>query len=112
LLKTTEERSLEKLDLNARLFVTIPYLGRGSADVGMESQLLQGESSLAPKSVSTIMETSFMPYREYMTDGFMKTRVETAGGDNSSGLREGFDSRNVNRDPINEQSRPLGGGRF
>ena len=109
LLKTIEERSLEKLDLNARPFATIPYLGRGSADIVMESQLLQGESSLAPKSVSTIMENSFMPYREFITDDFMKKRMNTVGTTN---IQEGFDSRDINRDPINENSKPLSGGRF
>lgn len=112
LLKTIDERGLEKLDLNARPFATIPYLGRGNADPVMESQLLQGESSLSPKSVSTIMETSFMPYREFSTDDFMNKRMNTIGNDNSSNLREGMDSRDVNRDTINQQSRPLAGGRF
>jgi hypothetical protein len=109
LLKTIEERSLEKLDLNARPFATVPYLGRGSGDPTLESQLLQGESSLAPKSVSTIMETSFMPYREFATDDFMKKRINTIGSNN---IQNGFDTRDANRDPINEQSRPVTGGRF
>jgi hypothetical protein len=113
LLKTTEERTLEKLDLNARPYATIPYLGRGSADPTLELQLLQGESSLAPKSVSTIMETGFMPYRELMTDQYMQKRMNIIGNDNSTLLREGFDTRDMNRDNVSVQvSRPNGGGAF
>jgi len=99
-LKTIEERSLEKLSLNQRLFSTIPYLGRGSCDPTLESQLLQGESSLAPKSVSTIMETSFSPYTTLIQTDGMNKRMQIIGGNNSSILREGFDSRDMNNDPI------------
>ena len=109
LLKTIEERSLEKLDLVQRPFATIPFLGRGSVDITVESQLLQGESSFAPKSTNTIMETSFIPYREFVSDDFMKKRMNTVGDTN---IQEGYDSRDINRDPINEQSKPLSGGRF
>jgi hypothetical protein len=91
LIKTTEERSLEKLNLNARLFVTIPYLGRGSVDPDVESALLQGESSLQPKSVGTIMEKSFMP--EQNIDKYMEKRMNTV-----SSIPEGFDSRGFQRD--------------
>jgi hypothetical protein len=113
LLKTIEERSLEKLDLNPRPFATIPYLGRGSADPTLELQLLQGESSLAPKSVSTIMENSFMPYRELMTDQYMQKRIDTIGNNNSSVLRDGLDTRDFNRDTFNDQqTRPNGGGKY
>jgi hypothetical protein len=105
LLNTIEERSLEKLHLNARPYATIPFLGRGSADVVMESQLLQGESLITKKSVSTVMESSFIPYREQMVDEFMKKRISTIG----SNIQEGFDSRNINRDPINESVANKGG---
>jgi hypothetical protein len=107
LLKTTEERSLEKLDLHARPFATIPFLGRGSADTTLESQLQQGESSYAPKSVSTIMETSFAPYRDLPTDQFMQERMTRMGNTN---IQNSYDSRNTNNDPIN--SRPTQGGPF
>ena len=43
LIKTTQERPLDKLQLFQRQFITVPYLGRGSCDPSLEMQLLQGE---------------------------------------------------------------------
>ena len=43
LYKSENERSLEKVQLYQRAFLTVPYLGRGSCDPSLESQLLQGE---------------------------------------------------------------------
>jgi hypothetical protein len=52
-------RSLEKLSLQSRPFVAVPYLGRGSCDPALESQLMQGDLVSNKKSVSTISEQSF-----------------------------------------------------
>ena len=54
-----QERPLEKLQLFARPFLTVPYLGRGSCDPTLESQLLQGEVVRGKKSVCTIMEQNY-----------------------------------------------------
>ena len=54
-----QERPLEKLQLFARPYLTIPYLGRGSCDPMLESQLLQGEYVRGKKSVTTIMEQNY-----------------------------------------------------
>lgn len=62
LIHTEQERALEKLQLFQRPFLTVPYLGRGSADPMLESQLQQGEPVSDKKSVSTIMDKSFMGY--------------------------------------------------
>ena len=75
LLKTEQQRALEKLQLFERPFKTIPYLGRGSCDPALESQLQQGELSSDKKSVSTIMEKSFADYSLYPTDDKMKERI-------------------------------------
>jgi hypothetical protein len=75
IINTEQSRSLEKLNLNTRPFITIPYLGRGSADPSLESQLQQGELSTDKKSVSTIMSKSFMDYTMYPTDEKMEERV-------------------------------------
>ena len=75
LMKTQQERSLEKLSLNQRAFLTVPYLGKGSCDPLLESQMLQGENSQDKKSVSTIMTKSFMDYTMYPLDSEMKNRV-------------------------------------
>lgn len=76
LLKTEQERALEKLQLFERPFLTVPYLGRGSADPTLESQLLQGEVVSDKKSVSTIMEKSFAPYSLYPMDSKMEDFVK------------------------------------
>jgi hypothetical protein len=75
-LNRTKERSLEKLQLNERPFLTVPYLGKGSCNPTLESQLLQGEHSNDKKSVSTIMTKSFMDYSLYPTDDKMKEQVD------------------------------------
>jgi hypothetical protein len=78
LINTEQTRSLEKLNLNTRPFITVPYLGRGSCDPTLESQLLQGELSTDKKSVGTIMSKSFMDYTMYPTDAKMEERVHNA----------------------------------
>jgi len=76
LMKTEQERALEKLQLFERPFLTVPYLGRGSADPTLESQLLQGEGVSDKKSTSTIMEKSFAPYSLYPMDSKMEDFVK------------------------------------
>jgi hypothetical protein len=68
LYQSESERPLEKLSLMERPFLTVPYLGRGSCDPTLESQLLQGELVHDKKSVSTIMEKSFSNYSLYPLD--------------------------------------------
>ena len=61
-LRVDQERPLEKLALNPRPFLTVPYLGKGSCDPDTESRLLQGELVGERKSVGTVMDKSFLPY--------------------------------------------------
>jgi len=75
-IKNEQERPLEKTQLFERPFLTVPYLGRGSCDPTLESQLLQGELVSDKKSVSTIMEKSFAKYALYPTDDKMEERVK------------------------------------
>ena len=75
-LKKENERPLEKLQLFERPFLTVPYLGRGSCDPSLESQLQQGELVSDKKSVSTIMDKSFTGYSLYPTDDKMDERVK------------------------------------
>jgi hypothetical protein len=62
IINVRQERPLEKLQLMPRPFLTIPFLGRGSCSTDLESKLQQGENIYEKKSVSTIMDKSFMPY--------------------------------------------------
>lgn len=75
LINTSQERALEKLVLSQRPFLTVPYLGKGSCDPSLESRLQQGEIVSDKKSVSTIMNKSFMGYTLYPTDDNMTARV-------------------------------------
>ena len=43
IIKTEQQRAYEKLQLVQRPFLTVPYLGKGSADPVLESRLMQGE---------------------------------------------------------------------
>jgi hypothetical protein len=58
MLSKEHERHYENFNLNERLFKTVPYLGRGSCNPVLESQLLQGTWS-PTKSASTVMDKSF-----------------------------------------------------
>ncbi len=58
-IKKENTRALDKLSLQQRPFLTVPYLGRGSCDTVLESQLKQGDIIANKKSVSTITEQSF-----------------------------------------------------
>lgn len=83
-IKNEQERSLEKLQLMQRPFLTVPYLGRGSCDPALESQLQQGEIVSDKKSVSTIMDKSFMNYSLYPTDDKMQDHVKNAAVEDSA----------------------------
>jgi len=73
-----QARALEKLTLQQRPFLTVPYLGRGSCDPVIESQLQQGEEVHDKKSVSTIMEKAFTDYSLYVVDNNMEQRTSTS----------------------------------
>ena len=75
LIKSEQQRPFMKLQLFQRPFATVPYIGRGSVDPLIESQLQQGEPIHGMKSVSTIMEKSFMDYSLYPVDSTMQEYV-------------------------------------
>jgi len=75
-LNQKQSRELEKLQLIERPFATIPYLGRGSVDPVLETQLLQGENSNEKKSLSTIMDKSFADLSTQPITHKMKNRVQ------------------------------------
>ena len=76
MLQMEQERSLEKVMLMPRPFTTVPYLGRGSCNPDVESQLLQGDSVSEKKSVSSMTDKSFMGYTMYPMDSSMESRVK------------------------------------
>ena len=76
--KSEGQRPLEKLQLFPRSYMTVPYLGRGSCDPTLESQLMQGENVRGKKSVSTVMEQNFMPLDTFPLDNDIKMRTNEA----------------------------------
>jgi len=115
LLKTEQERALGRLNLLQRPFATVPYLGRGSCDPALESQLMQGEMITDKKSVSTVMSQSFMGYTLYPTDSHMENHVSdpkhTVEESAQAGwVRGGVDTRKLSNDPyLKGQNRPNNG---
>jgi len=109
LIKNNQERPLDKLNLNQRIFSTVPFLGRGSCDPEVESKLQQGENITEKKSVSTIMDKSFMSYSMYPTDAKMiekvndtKFTVEESALD--GWVRGGSTTRNLSDEPDSKQN--------
>jgi hypothetical protein len=52
------------IDLFQRPFATVPYLGRGSVNPVMESQIQQGEQIVNKRSVSNLSEKSYIKYHQ------------------------------------------------
>lgn len=112
LIKTKEDRPLEKLQLNQRPFATVPYLGRGYGDPAIEAQLQQGEIVSDKKSVSTIMDKSFIGYTMFPTDSQMEERVKNPANNIEESAMEGWvrggaTTRDISADPkLKNANRP------
>ena len=52
------------IDLFQRPFATVPYLGRGSVNPVMESQIQQGEQIVNKRSVNNLSEKSYIKYHQ------------------------------------------------
>lgn len=109
-IKKEQERPLEKLSLNQRMFLTIPYLGRGSCDTDAESQLLQGENITEKKSISTVMDKSFLEYSMQPKDNNMLQSVKQFSVEESAldgWVRGGMTSRVlIEEDNLGKTHRP------
>ena len=53
-----------RIDLFQRPFATVPYLGRGSVNPVLESQIQQGEMNINKRSVNTLSEKSYIKYHQ------------------------------------------------
>ena len=60
---TTHPRS--RLSLLQRPFITVPFLGKGSVDADLESQILQRKWDSARKSETNTSEMSYIPISNY-----------------------------------------------
>jgi hypothetical protein len=105
------ERGYERIQLFERPFLTVPYLGRGSCDPTLESQLQQGELVSDKKSVSTIMEKSFAQYALYPTDDKMQEHMKNSVQESAldGWVRGGVSTREMSSDEsMVKHNRPSG----
>jgi len=91
-----------RIDLIQRPFITVPYLGRGSVDPVMESQMMQGETYTNKKSHNQLSEVSYLPLsntplipsiQETITNPVFLVEDHSTGW-----VRGGMASREQNRD--------------
>jgi hypothetical protein len=54
-----------RISLLQRPFATVPFLGRGESNPILESQIQQGDMITNKKSISTVTEQNFAPYKQY-----------------------------------------------
>lgn len=53
-----------RLNLNPRMFVSVPYLGKGKHDVGRETRLQWSEATRGRKSTNSIAEQNYLDYHD------------------------------------------------
>jgi hypothetical protein len=92
-----------RIDLFHRPFATVPYLGRGSVNPVMESQLQQGEQIVNKRSVTNLSEKSYIKYHQTPLLPAVQQRIknpanqiESVASDNW--VRGGIHSRELTRD--------------
>ena len=64
-----------KISLQERSYLTIPYLGRGNADVGLENTLKFGDTLKEKKSISQLNEQEFCDLKKYPLRKELKSSV-------------------------------------
>jgi len=92
-----------KIDLFQRPFATVPYLGRGSVDPILESQIQQGELLTNRRSVNKLAEKSYIKYQNTPLLPSVKDRVtnpvySVEGVASEGWVRGGVPSRELTRD--------------
>lgn len=103
IIKSEQQRAFEKLQLNQRPYATVPYLGRGSNNAVVESQLQQGQQVTDRKSTSTVMESQFIDYKHYPLTKKVSDRVNNPAYSIEEAalegwVRGGLPSREISKD--------------
>ena len=91
------------IDLFQRPFATVPYLGRGSVNPVMESQIQQGEQIVNKRSVNPLSEKSYIKYHQTPLLPVIQQKMSNSANkiesDASEGwIRGGVPSRELTRD--------------
>lgn len=92
-----------RIDLFGRPFATVPYLGRGSVDPTVESEIQQGEMITNKRSITRLGEKCYLDYTNTPLQNDLKERftnpVYSVEGVASPGwIRGGVPSRDLTRD--------------
>ena len=92
-----------KIDLFQRPFATVPFLGRGSVDPILESQIQQGDMGTNKRSVNKIAEKSYIKYQNTPLIPDIKNRITNPeycveGVASEGWIRGGVPSRDLTRD--------------
>jgi hypothetical protein len=92
-----------RISLFQRPFSTVPYLGRGSVDPILESQIMQGELLTNKRSVNKLSEKSDIKYQITPLIPSVKDRVtnpvySVEGVASEGWVRGGIPSRDLTRD--------------
>jgi hypothetical protein len=100
-------RDKPRLSLNQRPFATVPFMGRGTRNVSMESQIQQGDVVCSRKTVNPTSEISYIGYSQTPLIPSIKSTVsnpdnliESDGG--KGWTRGGVPSRELTRDNDHE----------
>jgi hypothetical protein len=93
LLITTERKNqnIPLIDLRQRMFLTVPYLGRGSANVELESTLRHGDTVVKRESDSKLNTHYIKYYDEKQQDHVNKANYIA----DSNAQRIGLDSKQI-----------------
>ena len=92
-----------RIDLFGRPFATVPFLGRGSVDPILESQIQQGEAMTNKRTVTRLTEKSYLKYHTTPLIPEVKQNIQNSNlmieSDASDGwIRGGLPSRELTRD--------------
>uniref|UniRef100_A0A6C0IDC2 Uncharacterized protein n=1 Tax=viral metagenome TaxID=1070528 RepID=A0A6C0IDC2_9ZZZZ len=91
------------IDLFQRPFATVPYLGRGSVNPVIESQIQQGEQIVNKRSVNNLSEKSYIKYHQTpllpaVEDKLTNPVYHIEGVASEGWVRGGVPSRELTRD--------------
>lgn len=91
------------IDLYQRPFATVPFLGRGSVDPILESQIQQGESITNKRTVTKLTEQSYLKYHTVPLIPEVKKTIQNPsnlveGAAHEGWIRGGVPSRELTKD--------------
>ncbi len=92
-----------RLNLQQRSYLSVPFMGRGIVDVGLESRMQQGDAITNKKSITTLTEKDYQAYRNYPLIGSLQSDVTNPSrlieeSASQGWIRGGIPSRELTRD--------------